>query len=132
MARYRHYKCLIEPKMTGFFTTTCLDFNHAISRDSLKTIALATVCDDCIYYGAPLHAFAIMSNHMHLIATMSPNQSGSAFMQKIKEHTAKALLPQLTDDEQTGFDHQRGLNNRLFWQRGFDSFPLVGKGAFLQ
>src|SRR5437870_5117454 len=59
MARYRHYKCLIEPKMTGFFTTTCLDFNHAISRDSLKTIALATVCGDCIFYGAPLHAFAI-------------------------------------------------------------------------
>ena len=69
---------------------------------------------------------------MHLIATMSPNQSGSAFMQKIKEHTAKALLPQLTDDEQTGFDHQRGLNNRSFWQRGFDSFPLSGRSAFLQ
>jgi putative transposase len=132
VARYRHYKNLVKEGETGFFTTTCLDFNHAMARPEPKRIVCATLCDDCIFYGGALHGFVVMSNHFHFIAKMPPQMDGCAFMQKLKEHTAKAILPVLSAAEQSGFDQQRGLNNRKFWQRGFDSVPIEAKAIFLQ
>ncbi len=132
MRAYKHYKNMVEARATGFFTTTCLDFNHALRRPAIRDVMCMRLCDDSLYYGALLHAFAVMSNHIHIIATMPDDLDGSAFMKRLKERSAKQVLPMLNDEERHGFDGQRGLNQRKFWQVSFDSLPIESRRALLQ
>ena len=116
----------------AFITTTCLDFNHAFKRNSMKDAMVYSLLDDCRHYGAKLEAWVVMVHHLHLLVRVPPDRDVSWFVQRIKSNSAKALLPKLTSEELAGFDQQRGLNRRSFWKRGFRSVPIRTEPVFFQ
>lgn len=84
------------------------------------------------FYGAKLHAFVVMSNHIHLVSQLPPDHDGSWFLQRIKTNSSKELIPLLTDEERYELSQQIGLNGRLFWKRSFRSLVIPSPHAFHQ
>jgi REP element-mobilizing transposase RayT len=113
-------------------TTTCLDFCHAFARSEMRTRMARSLLDDCVHYGVPLHAYVVMSHHVHFVATLPPDRDVAWVVQRIKSNAAKALLPRLTPAELAGFDQQRGLDGRTFWMRSFRGLPLLTEAMFHQ
>lgn len=83
-------------------------------------------------YGARLHAYVVMSNHLHIISRMPETMDSSAFLQRLKTKSSTDLLPLLTDDERRLISMQVGLDGRQFWKRSFDSLVLANRRTFAQ
>ncbi len=132
MARYRHYKNFGVGGDTVFVTTTCLDFAHLLKRDEIKDRVVERLWSDHRHYGAVLHAYVVMSNHIHFVSRLPPERTSSWFLQRLKSNVSKELLPLLTPAETGLVDHQRGLDGRQFWKRSFDSLVLREEKAFWQ
>ncbi|MEQ1933312.1 MAG: transposase [Fimbriimonadaceae bacterium] len=54
---------------------------------------------DCKFYGAVLHWYCIMDNHIHLVIRSPETKMISWFMQQFKKNVSKQLLPRLTPTE---------------------------------
>jgi REP element-mobilizing transposase RayT len=128
--RRRHWKNWGEGGQVAFVTTTALDFAHVFGRDAMKELAAASMIADCMRYEAPLYAFVVMSNHLHLVVQCPPEKTASWLVQRLKSNMAKLVLPLLDEAERAALAPQRGLNRRSLWQASFRSF-LVENGRTL-
>ncbi len=84
----------------------------------------ASLIDDCKFYGAELHAFVVMTHHIHFIARVPAGRTSPWLMQRIKSNSARRILPKLDAQTLSEFDQQRGLDGRSFWQRRFRSYII--------
>lgn len=132
MARYRHYQNRGGPGACIFATTTCLDFAHLLSRPEMKDRMVRILVRAHMRYGARLHAYTVMSNHLHLVSRMPEDMTSSIFMQRLKDKATNTLLPLLTDQERMLMSAQVGLDRRQFWKRSFDSVVLESPQVFHQ
>ncbi len=132
MARYRHYKNLGGPGDTVFITTTCLDFAHVLRRPEMKDRMVSLIYEAHRRYKVTLHAYAVMSNHFHLVSRMSDFHGSDWFMQRLKEKATKTLLPLMTPEERDLMCAQVGLDHRECWQRSFDSVRIVSDKLLYQ
>jgi putative transposase len=132
MARYRHYTNSKTPGVSVFITSTILDFVHAFKRPEMKDKMVDFIFAECRRTDTSLHAYVVMSHHLHLLLTLSENMNVSRYMQKFKERSSKDLIPLLTVEERKGFDLQRGLNRSTFWKSGFRSLPAQNHKIFIQ
>jgi REP element-mobilizing transposase RayT len=105
--RYRHYKNLGAGEDLVYITTTCLDFAHVLRRGETRDRLVRSLLSDHRYYGAQLHAFVVMVNHMHLVSRLPAGRTSSWFMQRIKKNSASQLLPTLTPDELRNWPRNR-------------------------
>lgn len=87
---------------------------------------------DCHYYGANVHAFVIMSNHIHLLVTPGVEETISNLMRNIKRRSTNLPLPLLNDYEKSQLNVQRGLNQHEFWKEGFRGNPMHTSTIFRQ
>lgn len=117
---------------TVFVTTTCLDFVPALSRPEMRELAAVSMLRDCRHYKSPLHAFVVMTHHMHLLLVCPPEKSVSWLMQRIKSNLAKLALPRLNQDDVQMLSKQTGLNQRTFWKSGFRGLEVSSPEAFYQ
>ena len=85
----------------------------------MKTQMALSLLRDCHYYGANVHAFVIMSNHIHLLVTPGPEDTISNLMRNIKRRSTNLLLPFLNDYKKSQLSMQSGLNQHGFWKEGF-------------
>lgn len=131
-SRYRHYRNYGRDGDVVYITTTCLDFAHLLRRPEMKDLILYRLAHNHIHYGSVLHAFVIMSNHIHLISRVPDGASSSWFVQRLKTNTARELAPLLTSDERAELRYQAGLDGRRFWKRGFDSLVIEKEKTFWQ
>jgi REP element-mobilizing transposase RayT len=115
-----------------FVTTTCLDFVHAFRREEMRTRLARRLASDHEFYGAVLHAYVVMPHHTHFVSQLPEGRDVGWFLQRIKANSAKELLPYLTPEESQGFDMQRGLDKRTFWQRSFRSVVVLDEPMFHQ
>jgi hypothetical protein len=53
-------------------------------------------------------------------------------MRRVKSNSARRIRPRLDAATEGGFDQQRGLNERVFWQRSFRSIVILGPEMFRQ
>ena len=132
MARYRHYHHYGKGGDPVFLTTTCLDFAYLLRRDELRDRIVERIWADCAYYGAVLHAYVVMANHLHLVVRLPEGRTSGWFMQRLKKNSADELLPLLTPEELALVEHQKGLDGRKFWKRSYDSLVLLKEEAFDQ
>ncbi len=84
------------------------------------------------YHQGRLHAFTVMSHHIHLLLTPNENQKISQFMQSFKTQTSKELTPLLNVYELSQLKQQTGLNRRSFWKVSFRGLPVHAREVFLQ
>lgn len=56
-----------------------------------------------------LHAFVIMSNHIHLIASAKEGHSLSDILREFKRHTSKTILAEIE------LNHQESRKNWMLW-----------------
>lgn len=118
------WKNWAEGGQVAFVTTTALDFAPVFGRPCLKELAAASLLADCQRYRAPLHAFVVMSNHLHLVVECPPEKSVSWLVQRSKSNLAKA--------ERAALSQQAGLNRCSLWRAGFRSFVVEDRAVFDQ
>jgi REP element-mobilizing transposase RayT len=132
MAEPRHRKSLVGASEFGFFTTCTLDRINSFARQRIRDEVCVQLSDNCIYYGADLRAFVVMSNHLHFVAQMPAAMDGSQLMQKIKERSAKAVIPLLSDVECDELLVAPRSRIRRLWDWSFHSSPLTSLSVFNQ
>ena len=98
----------------------------------MKTHMALSLLRDCEYYEASLHAFVIMSHHIHFLVTPQPNETISNLMRNVKRRSANLLSPCLNDFERSQLDAQCGLNQHEFWKEGFRGNPMLTSNVFQQ
>ncbi|MES1227353.1 MAG: transposase, partial [Armatimonadota bacterium] len=79
-----------------------------------------------------LHAFVVMSHHVHLLIGLPEDMAAPRHMQKFKERSANERMPSLSKEELKDFDMQKGLNRSTFWKSGFRAFPATQHRVFVQ
>jgi putative transposase len=109
-----------------------LDFVHAFKRAEMKDAMVDFVYAECRRSRTTLHAYVVMSHHIHLLVTLHGDMTVSRFMQKFKERSSKELSTLLKGDELQAFDVQRGLNRSTFWKSGFRSISANNHKIFIQ
>ncbi len=129
-SEYKHYRNFNEPGFCGFFTTTCLNFAHAFGDERTKNLMAASLLDDLRYYGATLHAYVVMSHHIHFLAYPPEGKTPSWLMDRVKSNSARRVLPHVSDRVRTVLAEQSGLNDRVFWKVGFRSFGVLKRETF--
>jgi Raf kinase inhibitor-like YbhB/YbcL family protein len=130
--RYRHWQNRAKGGQTAFITTTCLDFCRALERPETKDLMVRSLLEDCRFYGVAPQAWVVMIHHLHLLVRLPEERDISWFVQRLKSNSAKLILPTLTPEELSGFDHQQGLNGRSFWKRGFRSIVVDTEKVYFQ
>jgi len=117
---------------TVFVTTTCLDFVPAFSRSEMRELAAVSILHDCQHYHATLHAFVVMTHHVHLLLACPQARSISWLMQRIKSNLAKLALPRLDHHEIQLLSRQTGLNQKSLWRPSFRGLEVSSPEAFYQ
>jgi REP element-mobilizing transposase RayT len=76
---------------------------------------VSLLADDCLHYGALLHAFCVMEHHIHLMLRTPLDHDAQWFMQRFKSNSAKTLLPLLTAEERDQLTSVSSTT-RSFWK----------------
>jgi REP element-mobilizing transposase RayT len=75
-------------------------------------------------YGAQLHAYCVMVNHIHLVSRAPDDMHSSRFMQILKDKASNTILPILKKSELALMSKQVGLDSRQLFMRSFDSIVI--------
>ena len=121
-----------QPGAIVFVTTTCLDFARAFQRSEMRERAVISILRDSQRYGTNLHAFVVMTHHIHLLVKCADNRNVSWLMQRMKSNLAKLALPWLDDFERSELATQSGLNQRSFWKPSFRALSVDSEHVFGQ
>lgn len=113
-------------------TCTCLDFAHLLHRNELKRLMALYILEASKHHQARLHAFVVMSHHIHFLITPREEQTISNFMSSFKTHTSKQLTPLLNPYELSQLRQQIGLSRRTFWKVSFRGLPIRTQRIFRQ
>ncbi len=117
---------------THFVTTTCLDFVPCFQRPEMRELASVCLLRDCQMYRLQLHAFVVMTHHLHIVLTLPEDRAIPWAMQRLKSNLAKLALPRLSESDLARLGLQAGLNRRTFWQPSFRGLEVVGADMFDQ
>lgn len=87
-----------------------------------------------------LHAYVIMSNHVHYIVSTNEGTSLAAVMRDFNAHTSREIVSYLEANKKSRVlkifqkeAKKAGKNNDyLVWKDDFDPAPIVGRDEFLQ
>jgi len=112
-----------------FATTTCLDHAHLLARAEMRDLVCRRLAADIHRYDAVLHAFCILSNHLHLLIRAPNNQTISWFMQRFKSNAAKDLHPLLNEFERSQV-HSAKAQERIIFERSFNGPPIRDERMF--
>jgi putative transposase len=85
-----------KPHFVSFATVQWVD---ALSRPDYKNVIIESLKYCQIKKGLILHAFVIMNNHIHLIASAKEGFNLSDILRDFKKHTSKTLLREILHNE---------------------------------
>lgn len=101
-----------------FATTTCLDHARLLQRPEIRDLICSRMIADVQRYGAVLHAFSVMPDHLHMLIRAPDDKTISWFMQRFKSNSAKDIAPLLLPSELAQIKSY-GKKNRTFWEPSF-------------
>ena len=78
-----------------YMTFTIVGWIDVFSRQSYRDIVIESFKYCQQYKGLHLHAYVIMSNHIHLIASVDEGKRISDFVRDCKKFTAKRILEEI-------------------------------------
>ncbi len=119
MPVFARFKNFGGPNDAVFVTTNILGFKPVFRNPLLADLMTGSLLDDCRYYGAPLHAFVTMPDHIHFLCQVPLGTSVDWLLDRIKSNSAKRILPRLSDSDRRELACYAGSANRAFWLKGY-------------
>ena len=125
-----------DDAIAHFVTFTVFNWIDALTRSEYKDIIVDSLRYCSENKGMKLHAWVIMSNHVHLIMSTSGDQKISFLMRDLKKFTSKMIFPAIRDNPRESraawmiwmFERagKRNSNNTdfQFWQEGYHPVEL--------
>ncbi len=110
-----------------FLTLTVVEWLDVFSRLSHKMVVVDSM-NYCIENkGLNVHAWCLMTNHLHLIASARENYRLSDILRDFKEHTAKEVIQQIIEEPESrrsnllntfkmAGEKDSRITNYKFWQ----------------
>ena len=93
-----------------FITFATVQWVDALSRPIYKDVIIESLRFCQVNKGLILHAFVIMNNHVHLIASAKEGYNLSDILRDLKKHTSKTLLEMIEND-----DYTESRRNWMLW-----------------
>jgi len=127
-----------------FLTCTVVSWADVFTRKRYCETVLDSLQYCKEHKGLRVHAFVIMSNHLHLIVSARESYKLSSILRDFKKFTAKEILRQIIED--SGESRQEWLirlfkyhakfnqNNKTyqFWKRGYHPVELISPKWIMQ
>ena len=89
-----------ENDVPHFITMTVVEWVDLFNRKRYKDILIENLKFCITKKGLVVHAFVIMSNHLHLIVRSRNNEKLSGLVRDFKRYTAKVIYETLESDDQ--------------------------------
>jgi len=139
-SKYKAY----DNQSPHFVTFTVVGWVDVLTREAYKKI----ICESLRYCikekGVILHAWVVMSNHLHLIISMKDGHTISDFVRDFKKFTAKEIISAIENNPQesrrewllnmfrfAGSNNNSNTTNQ-FWQQDYHPVVLDTQEKFLQ
>lgn len=125
----RKYKFL-NPDGIYFVTTSTVNWVDVFTRIEYKQVVIDSLKHCMANKGLKVHAWVLMSNHMHLIVSAEDSLTLAATFRDLKKYTAHTLLEMINDNPQESrkewllrmfaIEGKRQPDSRVnkFWQEG--------------
>ena len=124
-----------DPQGLYFLTWTLTGWIDLFTRPIYKAVVMDSLRYSIENKGLRLHAYVIMSNHMHLIASAEDNTSLSDITRDIKKHTSKQFLKALNEGPESraewmipifaqSAELKSGYGSHHLWQTGSHAIQL--------
>jgi len=118
-----------------FYTATILEWQHLLKPDKYKDIIVQSLQYLTSNKKITLHAFVIMSNHIHLIWQALPDNTPRQIQQSFMKYTAQQIKFDLIENHPAVLD--KFLVNAKdrtyqFWERKPLSIELYTHDVFMQ
>ena len=139
-SRYKVY----DNYQPHFITSTVLNWMDALSRPIYKDIIINSL-NYCIQEkGLQLHAWVIMNNHFHLIASAKEGGAIAAIIRDLKKFTSRQIMDAIAQNPQesrkewlmNAFSYAGRHNNNnehfQFWQQDFHPIALTNEDIYRQ
>ena len=127
-----------------FITSTVVQWIDALSRPIYKDILIDSFAYCIQNKGLNLHAWVIMSNHFHIIASAAEGFMLPYIMRDLKKYTSKKLIHAIEVNSQesrkqwmmNAFQYAGSINNDngqyQFWQHNYHPVELSNGNMFQQ
>lgn len=137
MARNRDYP-FVERCFHYFVTFTTVNWIEVFSQDVALTILINSVKFSQKNQGLRIHAFVIMSNHVHLIVSNKnhDNRQLHRALTSLRKFTGARLIEWIEREKpqliQSLEKNSRQDRNRSFWQEGWHAEAIYSQDFFVQ
>ena len=136
------FKYAIRSEGIYFMTFTVVDWIDVFTRRVYKDIVVDSLRHCQEHKGLDIYSWCIMSNHVHLIASSTSQQTLSDILRDMKKFTSKAIVAAIAETNESRKKWMldklefRGrinpkIKNYQFWQAGFHPIELVSN-AFME
>lgn len=118
-----------------FYTATILEWKHLLKPDKYKDIIIQSLQHLTTNKKITLYAFAIMSNHIHVIWQVLPGKTPQQIQQSFMKYTAQQIKFDLVANHPQVLDEFRvNAKDRTyqFWERNPLGIELYSQEVFLQ
>lgn len=125
-----------DERFAHFVTFTVVNWIDVFTRNEYRNIIIESL-NYCIKHkGLHVHAFCIMTNHVHLIVSASVGSKIAFIVRDLKKHTANTLLKAISKNDRESkrewmlwmFDRvgsKNASNDKYqFWQNGYHPVEL--------
>jgi putative transposase len=116
-----------------FFTATIQDWKHLLKEAEYKNIIIETLQFLVVQERVTIHAFVIMSNHLHIIWQAKGNIPLKQVQNSFIRQTAKAFKEALQkEDKLKEYEVCKVDRKYNFWKRDSLGIELFSSAVFLQ
>ena len=105
-----------DHQIPHFITFAVVDWIDALTRNEYKDIIVASLRYCALHKGLILHAWIIMSNHVHLIMSSREGFGISNILRDMKRHTSKSILRAIQGNAEEG---RKEWMMRMFERAGY-------------
>jgi len=123
----RGWKNLSQGQETVFVTTTVQGFVAAFAQPRVADVVMTGIFEVCIGYGALLHAFVLMPEHMHL--ARMPEGIDAPIRKRDQIQGRKPGAARADSFTLRRIEQKRTLKDRKMWQLSFRSVIIEGMGV---
>lgn len=135
---------VFEDYQPHFITSTVVNWMDALSRPIYKDIIIHSLHYCIQEKGLQLHAWVIMNNHIHIIASAKEGSEIAGILRDFKKFTSRKIIEAIIQNPQEsrkewllnafGFAGRLNKSNEhyQFWQQGFHPIELSDDSIFRQ
>jgi REP element-mobilizing transposase RayT len=134
---YRHYP---DGQYLYFLTSTVVSRLPLFLTQDYFSILADSFRYCCANKGLVIHAYVIMPNHFHMIASSQPRSALPGIIRDLKRYTSRELSSFIEEEEPNYRQHalqnaamqtDRG-NNYMVWQEGYHPVAIYSQSFFRQ